>query len=147
MRKGLKKLVAIVLTATMAFSIGTPAFATMEKVSQNGALIDTTETGILATGNNISVTQEEFDKRRALYQATGNLKTDQEIMDKLVDEKATMFGNRGYIHSRLLPSTPVLTRNCMTGKLSTSGTYYLDFVAIVFINTYNAEISCDTSTF
>lgn len=65
----------------------------------------------------------------------------------LVKDYLSLFSDAGYIYDRLLPSIPVLTRHCMTGKLSTSGTYYLDFVAIVFINTYNAEISCDTSTF
>ncbi|MBE6113135.1 MAG: hypothetical protein E7195_09015 [Peptococcaceae bacterium] len=64
-----------------------------------------------------------------------------------VKDYLSLFGNLGSIHDRLLPNSPELSRYCLTGKLSTSGTYYLDFVAIVFINTYNVEISCDTSTF
>jgi len=49
---------------------------------------DTNTAGVLLTINDITITEQEFAQRQVLYKAFGQEKTEQELLDRLIEEKS-----------------------------------------------------------
>lgn len=83
MRKKFRKITAVILTVAMAFSVAIPAFA--EEIS-----LDNNATLMIASVNDVTITQDELNSRKVLYDAFGSQKTMQDVFDKLIEEKAVI---------------------------------------------------------